>query len=353
MKAKYWTRLVISVTAVILVLIGGTTWYIDPYFHYHQPFDGISYDLFNERYQNFGIVKHFEYDAIITGTSMSENFKTSEFEKLFDLKAVKVPLSGETQATFSRLIRTGLTHNPGTQMVLCSLDNYLLTADANRGRYESYPDYLYNDNPFDDAPYLWNKEIILGDTLRIMLNSYKGLEPPSFDEYANWSDTAAYGRENILLEYVRPEKSKKNTTFTDADLLLLKENLSTNIIDLAKSFPDTDFYYFFPPYSVIYWDWLNQQNLIDYELSLISKTINLLDTVDNIHVYGWSDRFDLTTNLDPYTGRLHYHEDINSKILQYIASEDGLLTDANISSYLTELYSFYSDYDYEKEIFRK
>lgn len=59
---------------IVLSIIGGWVYKIDPYFHYRKPnVDGYFYTLYNERSQNNGISKHFDYDALITGTSMTEN----------------------------------------------------------------------------------------------------------------------------------------------------------------------------------------------------------------------------------------------------------------------------------------
>ena len=43
---------------------------------------------------NDGISRNFEFDTLITGTSMAQNFKTSEAEALFGGKAVKETFSG-------------------------------------------------------------------------------------------------------------------------------------------------------------------------------------------------------------------------------------------------------------------
>lgn len=57
---------------------------VDPFIHYHKPLtNAYFYPLDNQRSQNDGILKHFEYNALITGTSMTENFKTSELDELF------------------------------------------------------------------------------------------------------------------------------------------------------------------------------------------------------------------------------------------------------------------------------
>lgn len=60
---------------------------MDPYFHFQGTIEGLLYKLVNERYQNDGIIRHYTYDAIITGTSMAKNFKTSQMDALFGTKA--------------------------------------------------------------------------------------------------------------------------------------------------------------------------------------------------------------------------------------------------------------------------
>lgn len=87
--AKWIIGILAAAAAAVLIFIL-SIFAIDPMFHYHAPLKFLSYPLVNERYQNNGIVKHFDYDSVITGTSMTENFKTSEAQKLFDPVVVKL-----------------------------------------------------------------------------------------------------------------------------------------------------------------------------------------------------------------------------------------------------------------------
>lgn len=98
-KAKRWLLIVLIVSIIGLVFFTSLVIIVAPFFHYHGPVKNLAYELdcegYNsERYIGDGIVRHFEYDAIITGTSMSEHFKTSDFENIFGMKAVKVCYSG-------------------------------------------------------------------------------------------------------------------------------------------------------------------------------------------------------------------------------------------------------------------
>ena len=78
-KAILWIISFSVLVTAILVCVAVLTVYVDPFFHYHSPrTDEFYYTLDNQRSQNDGIVKHFDYQGIITGTSMVENFRTSE-----------------------------------------------------------------------------------------------------------------------------------------------------------------------------------------------------------------------------------------------------------------------------------
>ena len=69
---KKWGIVFIFSTIILLVGLGAVTIIIDPYFHYHAPLNNLQYPIYDERYQNDGIVKNFNYDAIITGTSFAK-----------------------------------------------------------------------------------------------------------------------------------------------------------------------------------------------------------------------------------------------------------------------------------------
>lgn len=164
MEAKRWTKFTIGSTYAVLAAFGLCTAVIDPLFHYHHPLSFLSYPLHNQRYQNDGILRHFDYDAIIIGTSMTENFKTSEFDRLWNVSSIKVPFNGGHYKEMDRAVRQGLKNNPNIKYVLRCLDYYFLD-DKNTIRTDvEYPEYLYNDNLFDDVRYLLNKEIFLDFT---------------------------------------------------------------------------------------------------------------------------------------------------------------------------------------------
>ena len=101
MKNKTWLLIFAAVAVVTGIAICSLTAYVDPYMHFHKPLtDRFFYSVNNQRSQNDGIIKNFDYDTIITGSSMTENFRTSEADRFFECNSIKVPFAG---ATFKEL----------------------------------------------------------------------------------------------------------------------------------------------------------------------------------------------------------------------------------------------------------
>ena len=79
---------------------------VDPFFHYHKPLEQLAYPIDSERYQNDGISRNFTYDAVLTGTSMMENFKASRFDSLFGVASVKIPYAGGYYKEVDQAVRS-------------------------------------------------------------------------------------------------------------------------------------------------------------------------------------------------------------------------------------------------------
>lgn len=332
---------------VILILIATSTVVIDPLFHYHKPLSFLQYRINNQRYHNDGITRNFEYNAIITGTSMSENFKTSELDRLFNTNSIKIPYSGASFHEITTALDNAFRHNHNINIVVRSLDGNKLIENADSLPYSNYPSYLYDDNVINDVYYLLNKDILLDNTIETINHTLKGRKTKSFDEYCNWMDSHKFGKEAVLDGYVRNKKSKQIIVYDSKDYDTEIKNINENIIRLANEHKDTEFYYFLPPYSIVFFDGKNQNGELEKYFASEKVAIEALLKVKNIHLYAFLDCYDITTNLDNYTDSMHYSEDINSYILESMSNNSHLLTISNYQDYCKETCNFYSNYNYD------
>ena len=150
MRAKKWFKDFIVIWVVIIIFIIAVVYIVDPYFHFHKPFSFISYRLYEERYINDGISRHFEYDAIITGTSMAQNFKPSEVNELFGVNCVKETFSGAGYRELSDNLERALRRNKQLKTVIWTMDYNAMYREYDWKRdMDIYPTYLYDDNPFN------------------------------------------------------------------------------------------------------------------------------------------------------------------------------------------------------------
>ena len=351
LSVKKWLAGMLAVALVIIISVACVIIYVDPYFHYHGPQAALYYELNNERSQNDGIIRHFDYDGMIIGTSMSENFKTSEAEELWGGSFIKVSFAGGTYKEQNDNIARAIKYNPDLKIVIRPLDYAYLMNEPDRIRNDlgDYPDYLYDNNPFNDVNYIFNKDIFYGICLPMLEDAQAGKAAgiTSFDEYANWMDEAEFGPEAALLgrtEYKAPEKIQP---FVDEVKEMVEANITQNVIELAKANPNIDFYYYLTPYSVAWWGSQKELGTLERWLAVEQRAIELMLECDNIHLYSFNNEFDIVSDLNNYRDECHHGDWINSQILGWLYSGTDQLTKENYKDYLAVERDYYTTFDYE------
>ena len=249
MNSRRFVQVVLGGTVAALVLAGGATIVLDPFFHYHKALDGVEYPLVDgmERYLNDGIIKTYDYDAAIVGTSMMQNFKASQFDRLFGTKSIKVTYTGETYYVIDQEVRKVLSANPDTKCIFRCLDYNKIFQAGEVRNYDDYPEYLYDDDIFNDVNYVLNKEIFLDSTLPVIKYNIDGKKTTSMDAYSYWEWEHPVGKEHVLEAYERPEtKAGEQKAFTEEDAKTVTDNVTENVIRTVEENPDTMFYFYTP-----------------------------------------------------------------------------------------------------------
>lgn len=352
MKNKYdiWIIGTLLFTSVIFFIIAVFTIYIDPLFHYHAPLEKYEYplNLYDTRYQNDGIARHFDYNGIITGSSMCQNFMVSEADDIFNIEFIKIPFSSATFKEIHDILERAYDAKEKRQIkyVIFSLDHYAWVADKDAKNELVNPFYLYNSNCFDDLNYILNKNILFERSWYVLDYTREGRKTTDFDDYANWSKGMVFGRDEVLSSYTLTERVEASALLTQSEIIPVLDNITANISDLADKHPETTFYLFFPPYSICYWDMLDNSGKLDWQIDMMKVVIEELLRHSNIQLYGFDSNFELTCNLDNYKDWGHYGEWVNSQILLWVYSGEYVLKQDNYQEYLALIRDFYTSYDY-------
>ena len=85
---------------------------------------------------------------------------------------------------------------------------------------------------------------------------------------------------------------------------------------------------------------------LDATIEAQKAGVELLLSAENICLYDFSDRTDITGDLDNYTDSLHYGPWISSEILQMIRKDEGRLTLENFEAYYDSVRKVYEEHDY-------
>lgn len=343
-QAKRFNIFVLLSTIIILTIVVGTVFYVDPAIHYREPQEG-KYMLLRGNWQNDGIAKYYDYNAIIIGTSMTQLFKPSEMNKLFDVQGIKLPYTGSYFKTTSDQIERAYGYGKEIKMVVRSLDNTSLSQEKDYEADGFYPQFFYDSSIVNDMPYLLNKEPFLDALSLLLTTSNKNTD---MDMYLNWSSESTYGAEQVWKTMKKIERSNEVRQFTESDKERLRANLEQNIIRQAIEHSETEFYLFFPPYSIAYWYSLKEKGSLHYERMLDEATMEMLLSYQNIHLFFFPANTEWTCDLNNYSDYVHYGEWINSAILECMKAGEYELYEDNYMEILDEIETFYVNYDYGK-----
>lgn len=345
-SAKKWFIKCIVMLSSAILLVGMVVYIFDPYFHFHKPFDFVAYRLYDERYANDGISRHFEYDAIITGTSMAQNFKPSEVDELFDTKCVKETFSGAGYQELSQNLERALQRNDALKKVFWTVDYNAIIREPDWCGYDNYPTYLYDDSVWNDTSYIFNKSILYHGVLPNIIMTLTGQPSTTMDEYSSWDKET--GLQYILQSYNRDVITDVLPhELTAEEHIFVRENVQKNLVDLVNKYPDVTFYMFYAPYSICYWDALNNQEAIIRQLEAEYIATELLLECPNVKLYNFNDQYEMITNLHNYRDKEHYASWINTQILEWMAEDVGLVTKENYQERLKQEEQFFLNYDYD------
>lgn len=339
----------IMFTIIFLIIIAsGTVIVVDPFFHYHKPLTFINYFIDNnqQRYMNDGIVKNFDYNAVISGTSMTENFKSSQFDELFNANSIKIPFSGGSYKEINDTIEVALRNNKNIKHILRGLDYGRINEDFEKMSYNTYPTYLYDNNFFNDYKYVLNRGAFFQSLINIV-KSFSKKEKIDFDKYSSWRNQER-GKEVVLRTYKRAKKENTEKLLSEEDIQRIDKNIEENVIRLPKQYPNVKFIYFITPYSIIYFDELNQKGEIEKQILAEKYMIEKILEIPNIELYSFFNNYEMITNLDNYKDAGHYMGNINDQILDWIKNKEYRLTKENYQEYINKNLEFYKNYDYDK-----
>lgn len=328
----------------------GLIYFYDPMQIFHKSF------LKEERF--FGemrlgaraIIRHYNFDSYILGTSMLQNTSAKEANRKLGGNWVNIsPAASTTKERGIILNYLFRYQNPKT---------LIYSLDAFNDEVSTKPNFqlLYDESLLNDF------EAYLNDRFIICTLTFSKKEK-------------CIGKENLetLLQWIREEKHQKRLggfenwikynpdIFKQESLKSLpqskpvefdldridvskeQELLETFLLSFIKKYPNTQFHLILPPYSRLHFK-INPKAFIERKKItywLLEQTKDL----KNVTIYGF-DTLDYADDIENYAGdTIHYNIDMNSLQLDSIQNKKHILTPDNIESYFDIFEQKIQDYD--------
>lgn len=327
------------VTAVVLLLLCAITVIVfDPFFHYHKPLFSLKAVLNEKEYQVPGTLDHFDYNAVIAGSSVAENYNNAWFDNNFDCHSIKAIRSYGATADLCYFIERA-NEKQYLKYVFFNLDPSSIIAEPiTTFKQTGSPMYLYDHNIFTDVNYLFNKDVICERIPYMVATSFLS----DYDEGTsyNWGQWKTFSEESALSHYYRNPVVSTEEKPANEYLDSAKANIKY-ITDLAQKHPQSDFIVFIPPYSILWWDTINRDGDVQAYIAAEEYALKTLNQYKNIRIFNFQNADDIVYNLNVYLDSLHFSPDINRYICDCL--KDGryeLKDDSMIESSLKSVKSY-------------
>ena len=329
MTRKRWAVLTLSLLLLALAAILGAVFIIDPFEVYHQAWFHIP-PITNstQNYSNAGIAKSYDYDSVIIGSSMTENFTPSQLDSLLGGSFIKLPINGGTPFNNRQMMELAYkTHD--IERIFYGIDIESLTWFYTTPKCEM-PDYLYDDNLFNDTAYWFNASVLM-KYIPACLKTLGQHDPAQRDSMYNWGGMYTYGKEAALRDVRITSKPVKQTGTQDGAVLSQQSRLNVeyNYLPFIEEHPETEFIFFFPPYSLANWYLFYQRGDFEYHLLQKEALTNVLLSYENVKIYDFQAELDWILNLDHYIDASHYGPWINDAMVEAVAADDYRVLDVS------------------------
>ena len=319
--------------------------WVDPFFQYHKPLAWFPYLVDNQVNQNPGLAKHMDYDGILIGSSMTASFNTDWFEELMGMKTQKLSYNGSYPKDLSNIMQL-VFDAKGDQVkaVYMAVDQSTFSADPEETKFP-VTDYLYDDNVFNDVPYLLNKDVLLDYILRPLADRKDASDWAEL--YKPWWTDEYYNKANVLMYYeAAEEKQEEEALAADYFKDAVEENLQKNILPYIEAHPETEFYIFYPPYSILFWNDVTREKELEAVIGRLEYMTERLLNYENVHVFNFLGKEDIICNLNNYADYMHYHKNVCRYITECFATGENELHPENYGQAFDEIRTLAMSYNY-------
>ena len=142
------------------------------------------------------------------------------------------------------------------------------------------------------------------------------------------------------------ELKDENVGLSDEEKKMVERNIRENVCSVIEEHPNTKFYIFFTPYSIVRWNICGREGEIQDYIEAENIAAEILMQYTNVELYCFYENTDMICDLNNYRDMLHYIAEINSEILEWISKGEYRLTPDTHKEHVKKETEFFMNYEY-------
>lgn len=346
-KHKKWLFVTLLLCVCIMTICIVVTYIVDPFFQYRVRDNEY---MINCEYAAPGLIKNYDYDTLMIGSSMTQNFDMDKFADEMNCKPLHIAIAGMTEEDMTEYLQLAVR--------TCKAKTYYLCIDmpyfAYDGESRIVP-YLMKDDILSKLRYAFSFENIMRYTpVDIALKAYAmtGRELPESYKYRMGVDRFGYTGHQYEYgkEYVLEGYELGNEEVAEIET----EDLYSRMIGKVDAFLERvskcgdSCVFFFPPYSALYWWEARRDGYYNTYLDVKQYMIRKMNAF-GAKVYDFQVAREVIGELDNYRDVSHYSPVVNDWMTECFATGEYRLTDEDIESYREQLDAIVDDFEMKME----
>lgn len=342
-------RLIIIAASLMLtlpvIIVMGYNYYVDPY-QYYRIWSG-SEPIFSTkgRYQNPGLIKHYDYDTIIIGTSRSQNFTPDMFAKS-KWKVIKLTASGSGSYVHGKTIKNALETGKVKRVIIELSSSAYQFGPRHLRQGKAFPEFLYD--PTIETPFLY---LLSYDLFKKSKRVLKGKKTSStLGELNVWQHRYEqdFGK-NSYLENIDLDCHPLDPIPEDwkGDYPLMDQALEENLEPFLEGYPDVEFLGFLPPYPISWFGQVSEEQR-RVRFGFRHRVYGLGGRYSNFRVFDFALMKEVVGNPSRYKDFNHYDQSTNLAMAKALTTGTWQTTESDPSTANRQLKAIADAFDWSR-----
>lgn len=338
---KKLTLRLLALIAVMLAVYTAFVVIVDPWFHYHGPLKAIRSQYrveLEDCYEvDAGLIRSWEYDSILIGSSLANNVMLADMNEKFGGQFIKLA-DMHVFASDVAMLRYAMQRQE-VKRVVFELDPFTLDADLLSWK-DALPHYLYDDVLFNDYGYVFSIDVA-SKALKTLTR-----KPEQRDPF-QWLFNDGGSREKALAAYGGGPRGPIDTPQSSYDMIRSKVTANLQLVrKLMEDYPDVQYYFYTPPYGVLWWRAEAAGGILESDLACIRQAAEELLAYPNTEFACFLDMEEIL-DLDLYCDTEHAIPAVYTTMVQHMDDPAWCITDAaQLEPHFDALRSMVYDFDF-------